>query len=67
VRTDNKWADAKLRWVKNRILREGLTTITNDNITVKHLSSKGLHLKESGTDILLDNVRDFILKNIKNK
>jgi hypothetical protein len=67
VRTDNKWANAKLRWVKNRILREGLTTITNDNITVKHLSSKGLHLNQSGTDILLENVRDFILTNIKNK
>ena len=67
VRTDNKWANAKLIWVKNRIVRDKVCTILNDNIKVAHLSPRsGLHLKQEGTDILTSNVQNFILKEIKN-
>ena len=66
VRTDNKWANAKLTWVKNRIIRDKVSTILNDNIKVAHLSPRsGLHLKQEGTDILSSNVHKFIVNEIK--
>jgi hypothetical protein len=65
VRSDNKWANAKLVWLKKRLMREegrsGLSIIVNDNITYDHLGeNSGLHLKQVGTNILYGNISNFI-------
>jgi hypothetical protein len=60
VRTDDAQANAKLLRTKNRLVKSAqdglLKIITNDNITEKHLSSKGLHLSPSGTRQLAVNM-----------
>jgi hypothetical protein len=60
VRSDNKWANAKLIWLKNRLRRSGHNVIVNDNITYEHLSRRGLHLNQVGTNILTSNISNFI-------
>ena len=60
VRTDNRFANDKLVEVKNRLIRSGLPIILNDNINEDHLGYKGLHLKQSGTNQLSENVGNFI-------
>ena len=66
VRSDNKWANEKLIRVKQRLMEDneisGLSIIANDNITYDHLSVRsGLHLKQIGTNLLSDNVSDYIV------
>ena len=60
IRRDNKWANAKLIQVTDRLKKSGLSIIENDTITHKHLSQKGLHLNQSGTKQLASNVIGFI-------
>ena len=38
----------------------GLSIINNDNITVDHLSTKGLHLSQNGTTQLAKNMISFM-------
>ena len=64
IRTDNPVAHAKLVQVKNRLRREGLKTLDNDNITTEHLTKvgkhPGLHLSGKGTVELAKNYIDYI-------
>ena len=64
VRSDNKWANEKLIRVKERLIDDnkerGMSIIINENITYGHLSTRGLHLKQHGTNLLSDNVGNFI-------
>ena len=71
VRSDNKWANEKLIRVKERLMEDnkerGMSIIINENITYGHLSARGLHLKQQGTNLLSDNVSNFINSlNLKN-
>ena len=69
IRTDNNVANQKLLEVKEMLqdchLR-GLSIINNDNITVDHLSTKGLHLSQNGTTQLAKNMRDIKQEHPKN-
>jgi hypothetical protein len=61
IRTDNQQAHSKLLKVKKMLMETpGLSTIDNNNITEAHLSSKGLHLKQSGTVQLAMNMIKFM-------
>jgi hypothetical protein len=64
IRTDNSRAQAKLVQVKNRLRREGLETLDNDNITVESLTTEGkhpgLHLSKEGTVELAKNYIGYI-------
>jgi hypothetical protein len=61
VRTDDQMANEKLLEVK-RLIKDvsGLSIISNDNIGVDHLSTKGLHLSPSGTTQLAKNMISFM-------
>ena len=64
LRTDNVLAHAKLLKVKERLRREGLETLSNDNINEGHLTSAGkhpgLHLNSKGTVELAKNYISYI-------
>ena len=64
IRTDNSMAHAKLLQVKNRMRREGLSTLDNDNLTKEHLTvggkHPGLHLSSKGTIELAKNYIGYI-------
>jgi hypothetical protein len=65
VRSDNKWANNKLLDVTERLkadnLDQGLSIMVNDNISYHHLGARGLHLKQTGTDLLSDNACNLIM------
>ena len=56
VRTDNGLANAKLIHLRNKLKREGINIIKNENITVEHLGKKRLHLNNRGTGKLAMNM-----------
>ena len=64
LRTDNPAANRTLWAVRKMIMDSnkewGLSVINNDNISANHLSTKGLHLNQSGTAQLAKNMIAFM-------
>ena len=60
IRTDNRLANIKIIHLRNRLKREGINILSNENITEVHLGKKGLHLTNRGTSRLAMNMIAFI-------
>ena len=64
LRTDDPAANRTLWAVRKMIMDSnkewGLSVINNDNISASHLSTKGLHLNQSGTTQLAKNMIAFM-------
>ena len=59
-RADNPHANKILREVNTMLKTSNIRTISNDNIEIKHLGKKGLHLNYSGTKIMASNIIKFV-------
>ena len=60
VRSDNGLANTKLIALRNKLKRNGLSIVNNENITYDHLGKKGLHLSRRGTGRLAMNMISYI-------
>ena len=56
VRSDNKLANMKILHVRNKLKRDGIKIINNENVTYDHLGRRGLHLNRKGTSRLAMNM-----------
>ena len=63
VRSDNADLAHKVQQVntilRNTCNRNNIPFLANDNITVRHLNSRGLHLSKHGSEALQENFRNF--------
>ena len=62
LRTDDGKAQITVRQLTKHILQLKIDTINNNNINVRHLGGKGLHLNQSGSNLLSKNFVNAIQK-----
>ena len=67
LRTDDGKAQIMVRKLTKHILQLKIDTINNNNINVRHLGGKGLHLNQSGSNLLSKNFVNAIQKFWKTK
>ena len=62
LRTDDGKAQITVRQLTKHLLQLEIDTINNNNINVRHLGDKGLHLNQSGSNLLSKNFVNAIQK-----
>ena len=62
LRTDDGKAQITVRQLTKHLLQLKIDTINNNNINVRHLGGKGLHLNQSGSNLLSKNFVNAIQK-----
>ena len=67
LRTDDSKAQITVRQLTKHLLQLKIDTINNNNINVRHLGGKGLHLNQSGSNLLSKNFLNAIEKFLKTK
>ena len=67
LRTDDGKAQITVRQLTKHLLQLKIDTINNNNINVRHLGGKGLHLNQSGSNLLSKNFLNAIEKFLKTK
>ena len=67
LRTDDGKAQITVRQLTKHLLQLKIDTINNNNINVRHLGGKGLHLNQSGSNLLSKNFVNAIQKLGKTK
>ena len=65
--TDDGKAQIRVRQLTKHLLQLKIDTINNNNINVRHLGGKGLHLNQSGSNLLSKNFVNAIQKFWKTK
>ena len=63
ARTDRENAKKNNENLTNRLKKQGITYITHDSITHKHLYRDGLHLNSVGFSVLAENFLSYNTKN----
>ena len=56
LRSDNGKAALTIRQLTNRLINLKIDILDNRNMTGKHLSKRGLHLNQSGSNLLTKNI-----------
>ena len=56
LRSDNGKAALTVRQLTNHLINLKINNLDNRNVTGKHLSRRGLHLNQSGSDLLTKNI-----------
>ena len=62
LRTDDGQAQITVSQLTKHLLQIKIDTVNNNNISIRHLGSKGLHLNQSGSKLLSKNFLNAIEK-----
>ena len=62
LRTDDGQAQITVSQLTKHLLQIRIDTVNNNNISIRHLGSKGLHLNQSGSKLLSKNFLNAIEK-----
>ena len=65
LRSDNGKAALTIRQLTNHLINLKIDILDNRNITDKHLSKRGLHLNQSGSNLLTENIISKLQKFLK--